>query len=213
VAYSDVAPLLDALNAALHGPSAPRGALRLYDPYFCAGASRTHLAALGFTSLVHQPRDFYADVARGGVPAHDVLITNPPYSDDHKQRCLDYVQGANHGRPFLLLMPAYVASKAYCRTRAGLSFLVPRAPYAYTHPEGTGKAQPPFASLWFLGNCGPAARAAVWPPGSARLVHTLEGLQGAGVVAGGKRANPRQRAAAARAKAAAAAAAGGSGHG
>jgi hypothetical protein len=202
VAYSDAAPILDAINAHLHGATAPRSSLALYDPYYCAGAARSHLHALGFTNLTHAPRDFYKDVAAGAVPAHDVLITNPPYSDDHKQRCLDFVQGGNAGRPFLLLMPAYVACKAYCRGRTGLRFLVPHAPYAYTHPEGTGKDVPPFASLWFLGNCDavpmPSGGGGGGGGGSGptRLVHTVEGLQAAGVVPGGKRANPRQRAAA-----------------
>ena len=44
---------------------------------------------------------------------HDVLITNPPYSADHKERVLAYC--ARTSKPWLLLMPNYVANKQYFR--------------------------------------------------------------------------------------------------
>ena len=45
---------------------------------------------------------------------YDVLITNPPYSGEHKHRLLDYLQQCQ--KPFLLLLPVYVATKSYWKT-------------------------------------------------------------------------------------------------
>ena len=37
--------------------------------------------------VLNRNRDFYADIATGQLPQqYDVLLTNPPYSGDHKQR-------------------------------------------------------------------------------------------------------------------------------
>ena len=69
------------------------------------------LCLQGFTGLVHENRDFYADVKSGQVPEYDILITNPPYSADHKERILAYVRGT--GKPWALLLPNYVATKQY----------------------------------------------------------------------------------------------------
>lgn len=46
-------------------------------------------------------------------PKHDVLVTNPPYSGDHKKRCLEYCRAS--GKPWFLLVPNYVATKDYYR--------------------------------------------------------------------------------------------------
>ena len=167
-AYADILPLL--------GAAGPLGALRVYDPYYCAGAVVAALAALGCRNVINQNRDFYADVAADAVPPHDLLVTNPPYSGDHKQRLLDFLLGrAQQGRPFLLLMPAWVAGTDYWRAflrklakrrrpkaaapggrrvlerRAGVFYVVPREAYAYVHPEKTGHATPPFSTIWFCG--------------------------------------------------------------
>ncbi len=74
-------------------------------------------------------RDFYADVEAGTVPQYDILVTNPPFSGDHKERILKFClksgeKGCNTsstshsspphtGKPFALLMPNYVANKSY----------------------------------------------------------------------------------------------------
>ena len=49
-----------------------RATPRRYDPYYCDGATGRRLVALGYTGTVHDNRDFYADVAAGTVPPHDV---------------------------------------------------------------------------------------------------------------------------------------------
>jgi hypothetical protein len=46
--------------------------------------------------------------------AHDILVTNPPYSGEHKQKLLDYISGT--AAPFALLLPAYTATKSYWKT-------------------------------------------------------------------------------------------------
>jgi hypothetical protein len=173
-AYSDVLPLLRAAAGA--DGAAALANRRVYDPYYCAGAVVAALAALGCRNVINQNRDFYADVAADAVPPHDLLVTNPPYSGDHKQRLLDFLLSrAQQGRPFLLLMPAWVAGTDYWRAflrklakrrrpkaaapggrrvlerRAGVFYVVPREPYAYVHPEKTGHATPPFSTIWFCG--------------------------------------------------------------
>jgi len=45
-----------------------------------------HLASLGFTNVIHQNVDFWALVKANQVPSFDVLLTNPPFSGDHKVR-------------------------------------------------------------------------------------------------------------------------------
>ena len=197
-AYQDVAPLLDLVAPPAPSASRAGGGRRtsfgedggsggggrrdaarashvLYDPYYCAGRTRELLGSLGFARVAHEKRDFYADVAAGLVPAHDTLVTNPPYSADHKERCIEYAveslraEGGG-GRPFFLLLPSYVALREYwgrlTSRRGGGSgggrgrgtddpadvfYLVPEAPYEYDHPEGTGHGVPPFSSLWFCG--------------------------------------------------------------
>jgi hypothetical protein len=59
-AYADIAPLLALLAESL-GKS--KAALRVYDPYYCAGAVKKHLGALGFASVYNQCEDFYQRLA------------------------------------------------------------------------------------------------------------------------------------------------------
>lgn len=109
------------------------------------------------------------------VSEYDVLITNPPYSSDHKQRLLTFLSQSMN-RPSLLLLPAYISTKSYWRsfvddlngnaskssssssggdlnrgnTEPRHAYLLPPDSYEYLHPEGTGKSQPPFYSAWFV---------------------------------------------------------------
>ena len=89
--------------------------LVIYDPYYCAGGTRRSFAALGFPNVINRNEDFYAVVAEGRVPEHDVLVTNPPYSADHVERCLTFAARnlAERGRPYFLLLPSYVINKPY----------------------------------------------------------------------------------------------------
>lgn len=146
-----------------------------------------YLHELGVMNVINRNRDFYADVAAGDVPSkfwvyfipchivvivfspitiwkeHDILVTNPPYSGDHKQKLLRYLSQSD--KPFCLLLPVYVAAKSYWRdfitsekaknssklasntkVASGTTpsvqltelYLLPPTSYEYNHPEGTG---------------------------------------------------------------------------
>ncbi|CAD7939810.1 unnamed protein product [Amoebophrya sp. A25] len=41
--------------------------------------------------VINEKRDFYADIEKNVIPDYDLLVTNPPYSGDHKQRLLVYL--------------------------------------------------------------------------------------------------------------------------
>ena len=69
-AYEHIVPLLDGIAQTLYGSTSckqlyfnknSRDKLTIYDPFYCNGAVVTHLNALGFTKVVHENRDFYAD--------------------------------------------------------------------------------------------------------------------------------------------------------
>ena len=89
--------------------------LVIYDPYYCAGGTKRSFAALGFPNVVNENKDFYAVCERGEVPAHDVLVTNPPYSADHVEKCITFAAKNlyEHGRPYFLLLPSYCVNKPY----------------------------------------------------------------------------------------------------
>ena len=85
--------------------------------------------------ILNANRDFYADVTSNNVPQHEALVTNPPYSGNHKERLLSYLlsewrknaarntasheatasAAAAHHHPFLLLLPSWVADTEYWR--------------------------------------------------------------------------------------------------
>lgn len=103
LAYEHIAPLLRLLAGALGRAPA---ALRIYDPYYCAGAAKAHLAALGFKSVHHERVDFYKAIAERTTPPFDVLVTNPPWSGDHVERCLRFCRAS--GKPWFVLLPNFV---------------------------------------------------------------------------------------------------------
>jgi hypothetical protein len=63
------------------------------------------LNSLGFKIVINKCEDFYAAVAEGRVPKHDVLLTNPPYSADHMERIIRFCAQGNGATPWLLLLP------------------------------------------------------------------------------------------------------------
>lgn len=116
-AYRDIEPLLFRLALELRKDKAK---LRIYDPFFCEGSVKTHLARLGFTTVINENRDFYADAEAGskkhgvegpGTPEFDVIVTNPPFSGDHITRTLTWA--AATGKPLFLLLPDFIARKGH----------------------------------------------------------------------------------------------------
>lgn len=113
-AYRDVKPVLRVIARNIGVTPA---ALCLYDPYYCRGHAAAALQSLGFEKLINRKRDFYADIASRCIPDHHVLLTNPPYSADHKEKLLAYILDVQREtpKPFLLLLPAWTAAKASWR--------------------------------------------------------------------------------------------------
>ena len=182
----------------------------IYDPYYCDGRAAKLLRQVGFGTVVHEKRDFYQDIRDKTVPPHDVLITNPPYSDQHKQQCLQYCfeQLKTHDKPFFVLLPAYVAARQYYKTlldqyqAESVVYSIPKVNYEYSHPEGTGHETSPFQSLWFCGIGREAFRTIRhdWTELQAAnnkaiptLALSLFDLEDAGIISTAKRPNPKQR--------------------
>jgi len=220
-AYTDILPMLDLLaptSASNKSGEERRKTHVIYDPYYCNGRTKTILRGLGFQKIEHEKRDFYKDVRDGSVPRHHTLVTNPPYSDDHKEKCLEFCvkQFREQRIAFFLLIPNYVAARNYYRRILGdtihdVAYLVPGSEYSYSHPEGTGHEKSPFESLWFCcigkekiqklakkdscyrnnNNFDDGNKAN--PNGRPKFVASFEDLVSQGVISLQKRPNPRQR--------------------
>lgn len=165
-AYEHIVPV-----AAAASPKGP-AEMTIYDPYFCAGAVIRRLGRLGFPHVYNRNEDFYAVLASAALPEHDLLLTNPPYSADHVQKLLEYLQ--TRTGPWMALMPAYVAAKpewaslcrSYARGQPRPFFIVPKKRYYYWTPKGMhaqavsgakrthggprGVRTSPFVSMWFV---------------------------------------------------------------
>ena len=76
----------------------------IWEPFYCDGSSGENLRSLGF-EVIHTDEDFFQ--SNHG----DVIVTNPPFSK--KQAVLKRLKEL--GKPFILLMPAYVLSSVYWR--------------------------------------------------------------------------------------------------
>ena len=238
-AYDDIYPLLEYVltnkQKCKHNMSGSTNMATIYDPYYCAGRAGTLLndlfqrhnsKRLSSTSIriQHEKRDFYKDIKQKTVPNHDILVTNPPYSEDHKERCLEFAvnQLKNHGRPFFLLMPNYIAMKEYFRKivlfgegkkkRIQTFYITPskQHQYEYDHPEGTGHKVSPFASVWFIGlsyadnevikstnqvviDAFTKFHTSGSKSSTSQIVSSLQNLIRIGAVSAEKRKNPRQR--------------------
>jgi hypothetical protein len=162
-AFADAAALLRCIAATLG--KTPE-TLRIWDPYYCAGAVVRHLGELGFPQVHNRNEDFYAVIASGQLPPHDVFLTNPAYSGDHIERLLRFCNSGT-AKPFLLLMPNYVYMKPYYSTLLGGKKVWALCPprgirYEYESPKGVEKAAggskrnaktrrtAPFASFWYV---------------------------------------------------------------
>ena len=221
-AYADIYPLLQYCLQKNKKSSSNKESATIYDPYFCTGTaailmeqtikSNKHKSPLPTPVRIHHKKaDFYVDIRQNKVPQYDILVTNPPYSSNHKERCLEFAvnQLKRNGRPFLLLMPNYVSTKEYFRKLTQtiqVVFIAPSTshPYEYNHPDGTGHEKSPFESVWFCGVSGNEDVKALkdnfikfhskhTSTPIPRWAESLQGLIKVGGVSGQKRKNPRQR--------------------
>ena len=109
--YHHILPILDELTKSRGGK---RSKLRIYDPYYCNGSVVKHLESLGYTNVYNRKEDCYDVWKSNKEPKFDVLLTNPPYSEDHIEKLMVYLTSQSFGtKPFLLLMPQWVHKKDY----------------------------------------------------------------------------------------------------
>jgi len=153
-AYGDIVCALKRLAAKLKKPFKD---LAIYDPYFCNGAVVKNLASHGFRNVYNKNEDFYA---MKEYPPHDVVVTNPPYSSDHVERLLQFVE--KNKKPAFLLMPKYIHEKPFFSGKR-FTFVVPSKRYVYWTPKGLrpkekrqnhastlGIRTSPFISFWYV---------------------------------------------------------------
>ena len=174
-ALCDVAPLLRACGTG--------AGLAVYDPYFCRGGlKRLLLPLLPANSSVHnEPEDFYRVKREGRCPRHDVLLTNPPFSQDHIRRAMEFC--VSRKQPWMMLLPHNVVLRAWfsgvvARDVEGQPpmFVCPHERYAFqTNADGGGRddggggggsggagqdahKHVPFVTIWFVGGLSVATR-------------------------------------------------------
>ena len=200
IAYEHILPWLK-MQAACLGKSLSE--LVVFDPYFCKGVMVEILKSLGVMKVINENVDFYKRIKDGTIPEHDVLLTNPPYSGEHKTLLLQHLASkAAKSKPFALLLPSYCATKSYWKHYCDVScysifYILPRINYEYLHPEGTGKDKPPFHSAWFVGRSRETTDMVALKPkiegtGQARMAVTSTELAAGGVRVG-KRPSNKQR--------------------
>ena len=152
-AYRDIEPFLFQLASSL---GKTKETLKIYDPYFCEGSVKRHFERLGFPNVHNENEDFYATIREGRIPEHDVVVTNPPYSGEHMEKCVTWL--GDNGKPWLLLVPNFVYKKTYFldsiqKTDSELNFLVPKTRYDYWSPGRQAEKvtrTSPFPSFWYL---------------------------------------------------------------
>jgi len=152
-AYGDIVNALEFIANALNKS---KHSLKIYDPYFCAGAVVRNLTQRGFPDVYNKNEDFYAAIEAQTTPVYDVLVTNPPYSQDHIEKLLRFC--VNSGKPWFMLVPNFVYVNEYYDkiTQAASAkpfFLVPTKRYEYYSPAGCRSEREsktsPFLSCWF----------------------------------------------------------------
>jgi hypothetical protein len=156
--YRDIVPMLEQLEDY-------NTSLSIYDPYYCNGSVKVHLKELGFPKVYNEKEDCYLCWKSGvGYPTFDVLITNPPYSEDHIPKLIAHLTSKMfHNKPFMLLMPEWVHKKDYYmaamkRAKIQPFFLVPKKRYVYLPPpqfrtktkSDVHKKSSPFVSFWYI---------------------------------------------------------------
>jgi hypothetical protein len=156
--YKDILPVLTELCKC-------DGSLKIYDPYFCDGSVVKHLSSLGFDSVYNKKEDCYAIWESNSEPHYDVLLTNPPYSEDHLEKLMNHVTSPSFDKPWLLLMPHWVHKKDYYANATSNKgarpcnpfYIVPKKRYVYIPPPSfrekkdsdVHKKSSPFVSMWY----------------------------------------------------------------
>lgn len=161
-AYEDLSPYLRFLAGAM-GKEVSN--LLIWDPYYCDGGVKRNLRRLGFCNVHNECEDFYRIVKGGKLPAHDCIVTNPPYSTepvDHVHELFKIL--CAQPKPWFVVQPNYVYTKLFWEelTSNALAaprpfFLTPHTPrkYKYKTPVGMRPISSkqlktsPFVSMWY----------------------------------------------------------------
>ena len=127
---------------------------------------------------------------------HDIVVTNPPFSEDHKEKCLRWALATL--KLFALLLPAYVVERRWFRETCGEArpfFVAPHERYGFDHPLDAGADASPFYSVWVVDSGrGAAATASIAATLSSNVFADVDALRRAGHVrAEAKRPNPKRR--------------------
>jgi len=136
----------------------PDNSVRVYDPYYCDGSVKESLLKLGFSNVYNKKKDCYKRWLKCKVPNHAVLVTNPPYSDDHIEKLITFA--VSNKKPFFLLLPVYVHKKPFYMTLTRdlrPVYIFPKKRYVYAPPKnfrakkksGTHVKSSPFVSMWY----------------------------------------------------------------
>lgn len=152
-AYQDIDPVLSELATRL---GKDKATLSIYDPYYCEGSMIKRLNQLGYHTIYNKKEDFYDTIATNRIPEYDVLVTNPPYSDEHVPKLLTFALQSR--KPYFLLMPNWVYMKDYYSARnehSQMHYISPLQRYNYTTPKGrrqqkSSKYTSPFPSFWYF---------------------------------------------------------------
>ena len=153
-----------ALQAAAAMMGKVRSTLRIYDPYYCAGALKNRLVQLGYSrQFIHNDNvDCYSAQKSNGVPPFDFILTNPPYSGDHIQRSLTFA--CRSQKPWAFLLPSHIMLRPWCQelfSQRKVFYLVPHSRYSFEVCGGRGggegtKTQPPgqqhvpLVTMWYI---------------------------------------------------------------
>lgn len=173
-AYEHLGSFLEVVGKMLHKDIQPTKSVRIWDPFYCNGSMKTIFQDMGFhnDNIIHQNVDFYQLIRDQTIPDHDILVTNPPYSDDHIHRLLEFVvtDETAKARPSCLLLPNWVSRQPDYAQRFSdileqqgheLLYLSPLQAYTYTMPTwvseqdrpdhvGSSGKTTPYLSSWYL---------------------------------------------------------------
>jgi len=148
-AYQDIESALTLIARDLGVKSAQ---LRIYDPFYCDGSVKTHLAQLGFENVYNENEDFYTSERYANPSMFDVVVTNPPYSGEHKEKCMNWLRQTE--KPFFCLLWAFAATKQWYTSHASSKsdwFIAPKSKsrYDFRNPSGKGMdGGSPYSPLW-----------------------------------------------------------------
>jgi hypothetical protein len=171
LAYEHIVEFLELLSQSLKSQKSTD--IQIWDPYYCNGGMKRTFQSLGYTNIIHENVDFYKPIRQEStIPMHQVLITNPPYSDNHIHRLLEFVIQIEipKQRPVCLLLPNWVSRQPdyderfvqpLAAKQCELFYLSPILPYTYTMPSwvnshdrpehvGDSGETTPYLSSWYI---------------------------------------------------------------